>query len=152
MSRIKIHTTIDAPPATVWARLADIADHVSWMADAAAIRFTGERRSGVGTRFECDTRVGPLRTTDVMEVTEWRERRAMGVRHDGLVTGTGRFLLRRARRGRTRLTWAEDLRFPWWLGGPVGAIAAAPVLRAVWRGNLRRFGELVTGTRGGESS
>jgi carbon monoxide dehydrogenase subunit G len=152
VSRIKIHTTIDAPPATVWARLADIADHVSWMADAAAIRFTGDRRSGVGTRFECDTRVGPLRTTDVMEVTEWRERRAMGVRHDGLVTGTGRFLLRRARRGRTRLTWDEDLRFPWWLGGPVGAIAAAPVLRAVWRGNLRRFGELVTGTRGGEPS
>jgi carbon monoxide dehydrogenase subunit G len=146
VGRIRVRTTIDAPPATVWARLADIADHVSWMADAAAIRFTGDRRSGVGTTFECDTRVGPLRTTDVMEVTEWRERRAMGVRHVGMVTGTGRFLLRRARRGRTRLTWDEDLRFPWWLGGAVGAAVAAPVLRAVWRGNLRRFAALVTGS------
>jgi len=139
VGRIRTDIAIDAPPAAVWARLADIADHVSWMADAAAIRFTGERRSGVGTTFECETRVGPLRTTDVMEVTEWRERRAMGVRHVGLVTGTGRFLLRRARRGRTRLTWDEDLRFPWWLGGRVGAFVARPVLRAVWRGNLRRF-------------
>ena len=148
MGRIRIRTTIDAPPAKVWDRLADIADHVSWMADGAAIRFTGDRRAGVGTTFECETRIGPLRTTDLMEVTEWRERRAMGVRHVGLFTGTGRFLLRRSPRGRTRLTWDEDLRFPWWLGGPVGAVVAAPVLRAVWRGNLRRLAALVTGTGG----
>lgn len=145
MPRIRVQTTIDAPPRAVWGRLADIADHVSWMADAAAIRFLGERRSGVGTTFECETRVGPLRTRDVMEVTEWRERRSMGVRHRGLITGTGRFRLRRARRGRTRLTWDEDLRFPWWLGGPLGATVASPVLRAVWRGNLRRFAARVAG-------
>jgi carbon monoxide dehydrogenase subunit G len=146
VGRIRSEITIDAPPAAVWARLADIADHVSWMADAAEIRFTGERRAGVGTTFECDTRVGPLRTTDVMEVTEWREAEAMGVRHTGLVTGTGRFVIT-AQPGdgdRARLTWDEDLAFPWWLGGPVGAFVARPVLRAVWRGNLRRFAALVT--------
>ena len=71
---------------------------------------------------------------------------AIGVRHVGLVTGTGRFMLRRARRpARTRLTWDEDLRFPWWLGRRAGAVVAAPALRAVWRGNLRRFAALVTG-------
>ena len=134
-----MQTTIDAPPRAVWHRLADIADHVTWMADAAAIRFTGDRRTGVGTTFECETRVGPLRTLDLMEVTEWRERRAMGVRHSGLLTGTGRFLLRRRRRGRMRLVWDEELRFPWWLGGPFGGLVARPVLRAVWRGNLRRL-------------
>jgi carbon monoxide dehydrogenase subunit G len=139
-----VQTTIDAPPRAVWRRLADIADHVSWMADAASIRFTGDQRKGVGTTFECETRVGPLRTRDVMEVTEWRERRAMGVRHDGLVTGTGRFLLRRRRRGRTRLVWDEQLRFPWWMGGAFGGLVASPVLRAVWRGNLRRFAARVT--------
>lgn len=148
MGRIRTDIAIDAPPAAVWARLADIADHVSWMADAAAIRFRDERREGVGTTFECETRVGPLRTLDVMEVTEWRERRAIGVRHRGLFTGTGRFRLRRARWGRTRLTWDEDLRFPWWLAGPVGAALASPLLRAVWRGNLRRLAARVTGDGG----
>jgi hypothetical protein len=113
------------------------------MADARAIRFTGERHSGVGTVFECETRIGPLRTTDVMEVTEWRRRRSLGVRHSGLVSGAGRFVLRRGRRGHTRITWDERLRFPWWLGGPVTGLVAAPVLRRVWRGNLRRLAALV---------
>jgi hypothetical protein len=144
VARICVQTTIDAPPGDVWRRLADIGDHVAWMADAASIRFIGERRSGVGTTFECETRVGPLRTLDVMEITEWREGEAMGVDHRGLVTGTGRFLLARERRDHTRLTWDEDLRFPWWLGGVVGGVVARPVLRAVWRGNLRRFAALVT--------
>jgi hypothetical protein len=145
MPRVRVHTTIDAPPRAVWHRLADIADHVSWMADAVSIRFTGDQRSGVGTTFECETRVGPLRTLDVMEVTEWRERRSMGVRHSGLVTGTGRFVLRRRGRHRTRLEWDETLRFPWWLGGALGGLVGGPVLRLVWRGNLRRFARLVAG-------
>lgn len=140
MARIRIQQTIDAPPADVWRHLADIADHVTWMVDAASIRFTGDRRTGIGTTFECETRVGPLRTCDVMEVTEWREGEAIGVRHRGLITGTGRFLL--AGEGdsrRSTVVWDERLRFPWWLGGPVGALVAAPVLRIVWRGNLRRL-------------
>jgi carbon monoxide dehydrogenase subunit G len=143
MTRIRVRATIEAPPDAVWARLADIADHVHWMADAHAIRFTGERRSGAGTTFECETRIGPLRTTDVMEVTEWRPGRSLGVRHTGIVSGAGRFVLGRGRPASTRITWDERLRFPWWLGGPVAGLVAAPVLRRVWRGNLRRLASLV---------
>jgi hypothetical protein len=143
MPRIRVQATIDAPRRAVWVRLADIADHIDWMADARAIRFTSERHSGVGTVFECETRIGPLRTTDIMEVTEWRQGRSLGVRHTGMVSGAGRFVLRRGRRGRTRITWDERLRFPWWLGGPVAGLLAAPVLRRVWRGNLRRLASLV---------
>jgi carbon monoxide dehydrogenase subunit G len=143
MTRIRVRATIDAPPAAVWARLSNIADHVHWMADARAIRFTGERRSGVGTTFECETRIGPLRTTDVMEVTEWRQGQSLGVRHRGIVSGAGRFVVRGVGRGGTRITWDERLRFPWWLGGPVAGLLAAPVLRLVWRANLRRLASLV---------
>lgn len=139
MGRIRVSTVIDATPAAVWRSLEDVGSHVEWMADAEAIRFRGDRRSGRGTVFECDTRVGPLKLTDVMEITEWSPRRAMGVRHTGVVTGTGRFTLRRARGGRTRFTWQERLRFPWWLGGPVGGVIGAEVLRLIWKGNLRRL-------------
>ena len=141
MPRIRVSTTLPAPPSAVWASVSDLASHVEWMADAESIRFTSRRRSGVGTAMEVETRVGPFRLTDVLEITEWRPRRSMGVRHAGIVGGTGRFPLRRSRLrpGRTRFTWEEDLVFPAWLGGPLGALVAAPVLRAVWRGNLRRL-------------
>lgn len=136
MGRIRVSTTIDAPPGRVWDDVKDIESHVEWMHDAVAIRFTSGRRSGVGTAFDCDTRVGPLRLTDRMEVTEWRPRRAMGIRHVGLVTGTGRFTLRRRRGGRTRFRWEEKLVFPWWMGGPVGGVVGGQVLRLIWKRNL----------------
>ena len=137
MAKIRVSTVLDAAPDAVWADVEDIATHHEWMADAVAIRFLGDQRRGVGTRFECDTKVGPFRLTDVMEVTEWAPGRAMGVTHVGLVTGTGRFTLRRVRGGRTRFPWKARLRFPWWLGGPIGALAAKPVLTWVWRRSMR---------------
>jgi uncharacterized protein YndB with AHSA1/START domain len=131
---IRVSTTIPATPEAVWADVRDLASHVEWMADAEAIRFSSEQRSGVGTTFDCDTRVGPLHLTDRMEVTEWVEGEVIGVRHVGLVTGTGRFTLS-AEGGGTRFTWEESLAIPWWLGGPAAAVA----LRLVWVRNLRRL-------------
>ncbi|MDQ2677203.1 MAG: SRPBCC family protein [Actinomycetota bacterium] len=141
MPRLKVRTTLDATPSQVWDEIQDIASHPDWMQDAVSIHFVSERRSGVGTSFDCETRVGPFRLVDRMEITSWRPGREMGVRHHGLVTGTGRFELRPARRGRTRFTWVERLQFPWYFGGPVGAWVARPVLRRVWRANLRNLRE-----------
>jgi hypothetical protein len=112
------------------------------MQDAVAIRITSPRTTGVGTTFECDTRVGPLKLTDRMEITEWRERRAMTIRHTGLVRGVGRFTLKLCPGG-TLFTWEERLRFPWWLGGPLTGVVASPVLRRIWKGNLAQLKELV---------
>jgi len=78
-----------------------------------------------------------------MTVTEWEPGRAIGIDHRGIVTGSGRFTLRRRPGDRTRFTWNERLTFPWWMGGPVGALAAKPVLRAIWRRNLRRLKTIV---------
>lgn len=139
MARLKVGTTVAATPDEVWADLSDVASHVEWMNDAVAIRFRTRQRTGVGTAFDCDTKVGPFRLTDLMEITAWEPGRAMGVRHVGLVTGEGTISLRARRRGRTRITWNERLRFPWWMGGPVGALAATPVLWLVWRGSMRNL-------------
>jgi hypothetical protein len=143
VSRIRVSTVIDASPTEVWRVVEDIGGHVDWMHDAVAIRFTSGRRSGVGTTFDCDTRIGPFGLTDRMEITKWRPRRAMGVRHVGVVTGSGVFTLKRASRGRTRFTWNERLRFPWWLGGPLGGIVGGEILRLVWKRNLAQLKRLV---------
>ncbi len=139
MARIRVSVVLDAPPAVVWADVADIASHVQWMADARSIRFLTDQTAGKGTAFLCDTRIGPFRLNDVMEITAWKPGHAMGVRHTGLISGEGRFTLTPKRGGRTTFTWRERLRYPWWLGGPVGAFVSKPVLKRVWRGNLRRL-------------
>ncbi len=141
--RVRVGVTIDATPATVWAAVEPIETHVQWMADAEAITFLGTQTRGVGTAFDCRTKIGPFRLVDRMVVTEWQPRRTMGIEHRGIVTGRGRFTLRRRPRRRTRFTWTERLQFPWWMGGPAGTLAAQPVLRAVWRRNLRRLKILV---------
>ncbi len=136
---ITVRTTIDAEPGRVWAALEDIDTHVEWMADAEAIRFTSDQTRGAGTTFECDTKVGPLRLTDQMEITEWEPERAMGVRHVGVVTGDGVFTLSPAGDGRTAFQWHERLTFPWWMGGRIGALVGGVVLKRIWKGNLRRL-------------
>jgi len=139
MASIRVSTVINATPAEVWAQVEDVGSHVQWMADAVAIRFTSTDHAGVGTTFDCDTKVGPLRLTDKMEITAWRPGEAMGVRHVGLVTGSGAFTIEPAAEGRTTFTWAEDLRFPWWMGGPIGGLVGAPILKRIWTKNLRHL-------------
>jgi len=150
MMHITISTDIAANVADTWAYVRDIARHDEWMGDAAKIVFTTDRTSGVGTRFEVETRIGPFRTTDEMTITEWVEERSIGVEHTGLVSGTGRFTL--ATIGdRTTFRWAEELTLPWWFGGRFSNVFARPILRFVWKRNLanlkRRVEHLTAGNR-----
>ena len=136
----------------VWEELAQLEEHAEWMLDATAIRFEGGQHRGVGTRFECDTKFGPLRLTDLMEVTEWEHGEKIGVRHSGAVSGTGRFTLRDIPGSGTRVEWQESLVFPWWLGAALGAQLAKPLFVAVWKGNLRRLrGRVAMATSSRES-
>ncbi len=144
--KIRVSIVIDAPPDTVWRAVEPIERHVEWMADAERIEFTGATRRGVGTTFDCRTKIGPFRTTDRMVVTDWKPNRTMGIEHRGLFTGRGQFALAHLGRDRTRFTWTEQLEFPLWLGGAAGALAAKPILRRVWRANLRRLKALVEST------
>jgi uncharacterized protein YndB with AHSA1/START domain len=149
---IVVSIEIDAPPATVWEVVEPVERHVDWMADAVAIRFTTDQTRGVGTRFECLTQVGPIRLTDHMEITQWEPERAMGVRHTGVVTGTGVFTLEPIDLGRrTRFTWSEELRFPWYLGGRLGELVGGQVvMKAIWRRNLRELRRVVDVSRAPE--
>jgi len=141
--RIKVGISILATPSEVWRVIEPIERHVDWMADAESITFTSTMHRGVGTRFDCVTRVGPFHTKDALTITEWEPGRVMGIEHVGAVKGTGRFTLAKRPRGKTRFTWTEELTFPWWMGGAVGALAAKPVLRAVWKRNLRRLQHMI---------
>ncbi len=133
---IVISVVIDAEAAAVWIQIRCIERHVDWMHDAVAVRFLSDNTEGVGTRFECDTRIGPFTTTDVMEVTAWEPERRLGVIHTGVVEGVGEFTLCEVAEGRTELCWSEELRFPWFMGGSIGGFFARPIMRWIWKRNL----------------
>jgi len=139
VSTVEVSVAIEASLGRVWAAVADLESHVEWMADADSITFLTDSRAGIGTRMEVASRVGPLRTTDIMQVTEWVDRRRIGVRHTGLVTGEGAFELEAINPTTTRFTWRERLTFSWYLGGPLTAQVASPVLAAIWKRNLNRL-------------
>ncbi len=136
---IDVSVVIARTPDEIWQYVEDIESHVAWMKDAHAIRFTSDIQKGVGTTFECDTRIGPFQLIDKMEITEWETARVMGVRHDGIVSGRGQFSLTPSGQNQTTFRWAESLSFPWFLGGRLGALVARPILHRVWSGNLERL-------------
>lgn len=144
MGRIRVSVDINATPQKVWSVVEPIERHIDWMADAVAIRFHTEQTRGTGTAFFCDTKVGPIKLVDVMTITAWEPEKLMGVKHSGVVTGTGEFTLEPLGDNGTRFTWTESLDFPWWLGGPIGAFVGGQiVMKAIWRRNLRELKKLV---------
>jgi uncharacterized protein YndB with AHSA1/START domain len=136
---IHLCTTVGVPVEQVWATVEDIGSHTRWMADAESIEFRTAQRAGIGTEFDCRTRIGPFTTVDRMRVTEWEPQAAMGIEHHGLVTGSGRFTLRALGTHVTDFCWTEDLVFPAALGGRVGERLGRPLLERVWRANLGRL-------------
>ncbi len=139
MPGVTVSTLLDAPPDVVWADIEQIERHVEWMADAESVDIISDTSRGVGVRAEVATRFGPLRTTDVMEFTAWDPPHRMAVRHVGLFTGVGAFTLTPVGSGQTEFTWSEEISFPWFFGGRLGAWLARPVFRWVWNRNLARL-------------
>ena len=136
---VRVEIEIPASRTRVWEDVAVLESHVEWMADAERMDFESDQRSGVGTAAVVETRVGPFRTSDRMVFTVWEPPTRMGVEHRGLFTGTGEFTLEEIDADTTRFTWREDIAFPWYLGGPIGAWFAQPILRWIWRRNLTRL-------------
>jgi uncharacterized protein YndB with AHSA1/START domain len=131
------------PLEIVWRELSELEHHVQWMLDAESLTFHSDQRRGVGVSFSCRTRVGPFVVTDEMVVTAWREREEIAVQHRGIVTGEGSFTLDTAADGGTLVTWREQLRFPWFLGGPIGAFVGRGLFHIIWSLNLKRLGAIL---------
>ena len=135
---VSVSAKVDAAPGRVWGELADLASHSEWMKDAESIVFTSDQTRGVGTTMDVKTRVGPLGTIDVVEVTDWVEGESIEIAHYGLVGGTGRLEVLPDHEASV-VKWTEELTFPWWVGGGLTAMVAKPLLTRIWLANLERL-------------
>ena len=143
MVHIQLAIEINAPVEHVWQNISDIKTHVNWMMDASEINITSDHVKGLGVTFDCETHVGPLRTTDRMEITEWIPNQIMAISHNGLVEGKGKFRLEEIPDSKTLFKWDENLSFPIFLGGEITGYFAKPVLKRIWRKNLRKLKNLL---------
>ena len=139
---IKVSTTINAPIKTVWNEVSRLENHTNWMNDAEKIDFLSENNSGMGTEMKVLTKIGPIKLYDYMTVTNWVVEKSIAVDHIGIVTGKGEFKLEEIDENNTKFNWEETLKFPIYLGGIIGEFFGAPILKLIWRKNLKNLKEL----------
>lgn len=144
MAFFHVATQIDAPPARVWAILADWEGSEAWMVDATTVEVVGERRTGVGTKVRAITKIAGIPIEDRMLVVGWEEGRLITVRHVRWpIRGVAWFEISRADGG-TRFEWAEELDPPLGVLGEVGGrILRRPIERVLAKSadKLKRLAE-----------
>ena len=134
--RIKVSIIIDRPLKEVWDEVKIMENHVNWMQDAAKIDFLSENEAGIDTKMKVLTKVGPFTLNDIITVTTWEEMNSIGVVHEGIVTGEGAFYLSKNDENSTKFQWIEDLKAPYYLGGPIAEFFGGFVLKLIWKKNL----------------
>ena len=141
--RIGVSILINQPLDAGWTEVRVMADHVRWMEDAGKIDILSENNSGLDTKMNVLTKVGPITLTDIITVTEWKEKESIGVVHEGIVTGEGVFYLSEIDDNKTKFQWVETLKFPFYLGGPIGEIFGGVILKYIWKKNLKNLKEII---------
>ena len=141
--RIKVSTIINKPLQIVWDEVKIMENHVNWMQDAANIDFLSENNSGINTKMKVLTKVGPIKLNDVITVTRWDEMKSIGVIHEGIVTGEGVFFLSSVDEDSTKFEWVEELKFPIYLGGPIGEFFGGLLLKQIWKKNLENLKNII---------
>jgi hypothetical protein len=141
--RIEISTVINKQLNVVWDEVKIMENHVNWMEDAVKIDILSENNSGLNTKMNVLTKVGPITLNDIITVTEWKEKESIGVIHEGIVTGEGVFYLTSLDESKTKFQWVEILKFPFYLGGPLGEIFGGLILKLIWKKNLKNLKEII---------
>ena len=141
--RIETSIIINKPLDAVWEEVKVMENHVNWMEDAVKIDILSENNSGIDTKMNVLTKVGPIKLTDIITVTEWKEKESIGVIHEGIVTGEGIFYLKALNESQTEFKWEETLKFPVYLGGAIGEFFGGYVLRYIWKKNLKNLKEII---------
>ena len=132
------------PPELVWALITDWEHQDDWMLEASRFEVVGELREGVGVEARATVRIAGIKTRDKIRVSMWEPPRILVIDHLGWVKGAGEIQLQPVSEG-TRMRWRETLYAPKLLGpvGRVGFRAAAPLMRRIFRRDLRVLRSLV---------
>ncbi len=133
--RLKQPIHISASPQMIWDYIAEPENYLHFMSGITRWEVVGDKRTGLGARYRMLIRVGAAEVGGLIEIVEWHEGHDMAWTSVTGVDQRGRWRLREADDGRTRV----ELRFAYGVAGAgiPGLIAerlGAPQLN----GHLRR--------------
>lgn len=148
--RINEAIEIRAPMRDVWDFLADFTNYPEFMVGLTRWELIGKQSAGLGARFRLLIHAGSTDVGGKIEVVEWSEPTDIAFTSVTGIDQRGRWRLRRAREGVTRVEfrWAYGVAG----GGIAGLIAerlAAPGLRRNLRRSLVQLQQAVEGSRVG---
>lgn len=113
--RIERTTTIAAPRESVWAYLTEPANVLEFMEGIVRWDVAGERRTGLGARYEIRMKVGNAFVGGLVEIVEWDQGRELAWTSLTGVDQRGRFRLRSRSEDETEVT----LRFSYVVPGRI---------------------------------
>ena len=151
--RIEERIEVAAAPESVWDYVTDPANYTRFMEGVTRWEVAGAAERGLGARYRMLIQVGSAEVGGLIEVVEWKPARHMAWSSVTGVDQRGRWLLRQAGEGRTRVTF----RFAFGVagGGFMGMVAervAARQLRRRFRQALLNLKRAVEGERFAEEA
>jgi uncharacterized protein YndB with AHSA1/START domain len=140
--RIEVADLMPGSRETVWDLITDWEHQDDWMLEASDFLVTSEHREGVGVEALATVRIGGIRTRDRVRVSVWEPPERLVIEHVGWVRGRGDIRLTAAGLD-TRIVWLETLQAPLGIVGHVGLWLFAPLMRRIFRRDLRVLRGLV---------
>jgi hypothetical protein len=140
---LEMAETMPGPPGVVWELITDWEHQGDWMLEATDFVVTSEHREGPGVTAEATVTIGGITTRDEVCVTVWEPASRLVIEHRGWVTGRGDLQLVQLGPNRTFLLWTEELTPPLGLPGALGLTAFKPLMRRVFKRDLRVLAGLV---------
>jgi uncharacterized membrane protein len=142
--RASARTIVAAPIETVWEIVSDPERALSFMSGVTRWEIAGEQAAGLGARYRMLFRIGSAEVGGLIEVVEWDEPRELAWTSVTGLDQRGRWRLREASGGRTRV----EIRLAYGVAGAglAGWLAeriAAPTVTAHLRTSVRQLGRLV---------
>ena len=139
---IEVVDLMPGPREIVWELITDWEHQGDWMLEASDFLVTSEHREGVGVEALATVGIGGIRTRDRVRVSVWEPPERLVIEHLGWVRGHGDIRLTAADPD-TLVVWLETLRAPLGIVGYLGLRLFAPLMRRVFRRDLRVLRGLV---------
>ena len=138
--RLNESVIVSAPRELVWDYLAEPSNYLHFMSGVTRWEVAGEQRNGLGARYRMLIRVGSAEVGGLIEMVEWKECREMAWSSVTGVDHRGRWRLRPADGGRTRV----ELRYAYGVAGSglfgwISEMVAAPTLGSHLRRSLHQL-------------